>query len=111
VIEILEYRETPYTAEEAMVEADWYGKSELAEAFGPTFAEMVFGSEIGMIEDPVPTSFGIAIVEVQERAVRTLDETAQEEKRDSLFEARLAEIQEEAAIKDMWDTSMIPAGL
>jgi parvulin-like peptidyl-prolyl isomerase len=111
VIEILERRETPFTADKDMIQADWYGKSELAATFGATFAEMVFDSEIGILENPVPTTYGIAIVELQERAVRALDETEQEQKRDTLFEQRLAEIQEEAAITDMWDDSMIPTGL
>jgi parvulin-like peptidyl-prolyl isomerase len=111
VIEILERRETPYTADEAMTQAGWYGKSELAQTFGPTFAEMLFGSEIGILEDPVPTTTGIAIVELQERAVRALDEREQEQKRDTLFEQRLAEIREEATITDMWDASMVPTDL
>jgi parvulin-like peptidyl-prolyl isomerase len=111
VIEILERREQPYTVDEALTDAGWYGKSELAERFGPIFSEVLFESEIGLIPEPVPTEFGVALVELQERAVRPLDEMDQETKRADLFEQQLNELREQAEIEDLWDASMIPAGL
>ena len=94
-----------------MTDAGWYGKSELAERFGPLFAEILFESEIGLLAEPVPTDFGVAIVELLERAVRPLDEMDQEAKRTALFEQRLTELREQADIEDKWDLSMVPAGL
>lgn len=111
VIEILAREQRPYTADEAMIEAGWYGKSELAERFGPLFAEILFDSEIGLLPDPVPTEFGVAIVELQEHAVRELDEMDQETKRATLFNQRLEELREQAEIQDTWSPDMVPTGL
>jgi parvulin-like peptidyl-prolyl isomerase len=111
VLEILDRADRPYTAEEAMTDAGWYGKSELSERFGSVFAEMLFGSELGLLPDPVPTEFGVAIVETLEREVRPLDEMDQESKRQTLFDQRLQELREEAEIEDKWDASMVPPTL
>jgi parvulin-like peptidyl-prolyl isomerase len=111
VIEILAREERPHTADEAMTEAGWYNKSDLAEYFGPLFAEILFGSEIGLLADPVPTQFGVAIVELQEHAMRELDEQEQEIRRSDLFQQRLQEIRDQADIQDQWDLDMVPSGL
>lgn len=111
VIEVLERAEQPYTIDDALTEAGWYGKSELAERFGAVFAEVLFESEVGLLPDPVPTDFGVALVELQERAVRELDEMDQATKRTDLFEQRLNELREQADIEDKWDATMIPTGL
>lgn len=108
VLEILAREDRAYTAEEAMTDAGWYGKSELAERFGGVFAEMLFNSEIGLLPDPAPTEFGVAIVEILERDVRPLDETDQETLRQNLFEQALQELRDQADIEDRWDSSMVP---
>lgn len=108
VLEILAREDRPYTDQDAMTDAGWYGKSELAEYFGPLFAEVLFTSEPGLLPDPVPTEYGVVIVELFERAVRQLDETEQEARRQTLFEQRLQEIRDEANIEDRWDASMVP---
>jgi peptidyl-prolyl cis-trans isomerase D len=109
VIEILGHEDRPIDRSEEMFEPGWYGKSELADQFGALFAEIVFSSEIGLLPDPVPTDFGVAVVEVLERQVRSLDEAAQNDRRTQLFEDRLAEIKTEADIQNKWDASMVPA--
>jgi parvulin-like peptidyl-prolyl isomerase len=111
VIEILEREDRPYTADDAMTEAGWYGRTELAQRFGASFADTLFVADIGLLQDPVPTDFGFALVELQERAVRELDEMDQETKRAGLFEQRLTELREQADIEDKWDPSMVPSGL
>jgi parvulin-like peptidyl-prolyl isomerase len=111
VIEILAREDRPLTAEEAMSDAGWYGKTELADSFGPLFTEIVFGSEIGMLAETVPTEFGVVIVEVLEHAVRPLSEMDQEARRSALFEERLAELVEEAVVEDMWEADMVPTTL
>jgi parvulin-like peptidyl-prolyl isomerase len=72
------------------------------------FAEIVFNSEVGLLPDPVPTEFGVAIVELLERDVRQLDEMDQETKRQALFEQELQELRDQAEIEDKWDLSMVP---
>jgi parvulin-like peptidyl-prolyl isomerase len=111
VIEILNREERSFTPEEAMIEAGWYGRSELSDRFGALVAEVLFQIEVGQLSDPLPTEFGALIVELQERALRELDQAAQEAKRLQLFEQRIAEIQEEAVIENRWDPSMVPTGL
>jgi parvulin-like peptidyl-prolyl isomerase len=111
VLEILAREERPYTAEEAMTDAGWYGKLELSERFGAVFAETLFNSQVGLLPDPVPTEFGVAIVELLERAERQLDEMDQEAKRQALFEQRLQELRDQADVEDKWDLSMVPPSL
>ncbi len=111
VLEILAREHRPFDPEAEMIDAGWYGKPDLGERFGPLFAEILFDSEIGLLPDPVPTQFGIAVVELLDHAVRELDEDEQEARRTRAFEQRLAEIREEADIQDRWEESMVPPNL
>jgi parvulin-like peptidyl-prolyl isomerase len=111
VLEVLAREDRPYDPETEMIDAGWYGKPDLAERFGPLFAEILFESEIGLLPETVPTQFGIAVVELLERAVRELDETEQESRRARAFQARLDEIRKEADIQDNWQETMIPRNL
>ena len=111
VIEILEREDRPFDADQELIDAGWYGKPDLAERFGPLFAEMLFNSEIGLLPNPVPTEFGVAVVELLEHAVQELDEDDQDTRRAQLFQDRLDEIREEADIQDSWDASMVPSDL
>jgi parvulin-like peptidyl-prolyl isomerase len=111
VLEVLAREERPYDPEKEMIDAGWYGKPDLAERFGSLFAEILFESEIGLLPDPVPTQFSIAVVELLERATRELDETEREARKRSAFEQRLGEIREEADIQDNWQESMVPSNL
>ena len=91
-----------------MFEVGWYGKAQMSQQFGALFAEMLFGAEIGLLPDPVPTSFGVAIVETLAREVRTLDAAEQESRRQEGFQTWLDEIRKEGDIVDQWEPSMIP---
>jgi parvulin-like peptidyl-prolyl isomerase len=94
-----------------MIDAGWSGKPDLADRFGPLFAEILFESEVGLLPDPVPTQFGIAVVELLERATRALDEEEQATRRSQIFQNRLDEIRQEADIQDKWEESMVPGNL
>jgi parvulin-like peptidyl-prolyl isomerase len=97
--------------DEEMVELGWLGKSQLADRFGPLFAEMVFSAEAGLFPEPVPTSFGVAVVEVLDHEVRPLDQADQEERRVELFDRWLADLREEGDIENLWEANMVPRGL
>jgi parvulin-like peptidyl-prolyl isomerase len=111
VLEILDRETRPYDPEEEMIDAGWYGKPALSERFGPLFAEILFDSEVGLLTEPVPTQFGVAVVELLEHTLRELNQAEQDSKRAQIFEQRLSEIREEADIQDLWDESMIPRDL
>ena len=108
VIEILAREERPIDIEEAMVDVGWYGKSSIADRWGPLFAEMLFNSEVGLITNPVPIDTGVAVVEILEREVRPLDEQAQEQQRYQLFQAKLDEMREGADVENLWSEDLIP---
>jgi parvulin-like peptidyl-prolyl isomerase len=111
IIEILERENRPYTADEVLIDGGWQGKPALAERYGPLFAETLFESDIGLLADPVPTEFGVAVVELLERATRELDEQEQEARRADLFAERLQEVRDEAVIEDRWEPAMVPPNL
>jgi parvulin-like peptidyl-prolyl isomerase len=111
VIEVLARENRPIDMEQELFEAGWYGKSQLASQYGTLFAEMVFGAEIGLFTEPVPTDFGAAIVEVLGHEVRELDEFEKESRREELFIEWLDAVKEEGDIQDRWDPSMIPSRL
>jgi parvulin-like peptidyl-prolyl isomerase len=111
VINVLGREERPIDPEEEMIDAGWYGKQQLAERFGPVFAEMVFASEIGPIPEPVPADFGVAIVELLGRQLNPLTEEEQDQRRMQAFESRLDEIRTEGDIENLWQPSMVPGGL
>jgi parvulin-like peptidyl-prolyl isomerase len=111
VLDILAREERPYDPQEEMIDAGWYGRPGLSERFGPLFAEILFESEIGLLPEPVPTQFGIAVVELLDHTLRELDEAEQDSRRAQLFQQRLDEIREEADIQDRWEESMIPRNL
>jgi parvulin-like peptidyl-prolyl isomerase len=108
VIEILERRERPVDLETDMTDGGWQGKSQLASQFGNVFAEMLFAAEPGLLPDPAPTDYGVAIVDLLERQVRPLDETQQQDRQDSLFQQQLDEIRQEGDIQDLWGPDMVP---
>jgi parvulin-like peptidyl-prolyl isomerase len=111
IIDVIARETRPYDPAEEMVDAGWYGKPDLGDRFGPLFAEILFDSEIGLLPDPVPTQFGVAVVELLERALRELNQDEQDARRVQIFQQRLDEIREEADIQDKWDESMIPRDL
>jgi peptidyl-prolyl cis-trans isomerase D len=108
VIEVLEHEPRPIDMEQELFDAGWYGKSQLASQYGMLFAEMVFEAEIGLLTEPVPTDFGVAIVEVLGHEVRPLDEAEKQNRRQELFGEWLDQVQEEGDIQDRWEPSMIP---
>ena len=108
VIEVLEREERPIDPEEVMVDMGWNGKAQLAERFGPLFAELVFDAQIGLIPEPIPIESGAAVVEVLEHQVRTLDELEREQRRAELFQGQLDGIREGAEIQDLWKADMVP---
>lgn len=108
VLEILAREERPIDMDQALFGMDWIGRQALAEQFGALFAEMVFGSEIGLITTPIPTEYGSAIVEVTGRQVKALDEAEREQLRAQLFEQELEALRQNADIQNKWDSSMIP---
>jgi parvulin-like peptidyl-prolyl isomerase len=89
----------------------WYAKPELVDQFGALFAEMVFESDVGLITEPVPTSFGVAVVEVLEREIRPLSEEDRTSRQGLAFQEWLDQVREEADIEDLWQPSMIPTAL
>ena len=111
VIEVLERGERPIDMAEAMVDMGWYGREQLAEQFGPLFAAIVFDAEIGLIAEPVPTEAGVAVVEVLEHQVRTLNESEREQRRAELFQQELDKIREGVEIRDLWKIDMVPKGM
>lgn len=111
VIEVLGHENRPIDMDSELYEAGWYGKDQMAEQFGPIFAEMLFGSEIGLLPEPVPTTFGTAIVEILDRQVRQLDEYERQNRRLEEFQSWLDELREEGDIDVHWDASMIPTRL
>jgi parvulin-like peptidyl-prolyl isomerase len=111
VIEVLAREPRPIDLEQELFEAGWYGKSQMARQYSPLFAEMVFNAEIGLYQEPVPTDFGVAIVEVLGHEVRPLDEAEKESRRQELFGEWLDQVREEGNIQDHWDPRMIPTRL
>jgi len=111
VIEILAREMRPIDPEEEMFDAGWYGKDDLSTQFGPLFAEIVFPAQVGLHPDPVPTNFGVAVVQIVERAMRELDETDRENRRQQAFQDWLASIREEGNVEDNWAPNMIPSRL
>jgi len=111
VINILEREDRPIDLAEELFDGGWQSRTQLADRFGDLAAEMIFGSEVGLIPNPVPTDSGVIVVEVLAREVRPLDEDAQEQLRSRTFEARLAEIREKADIQDLWEPDMVPREL
>ncbi len=109
VIEVLGHEDRPVDLESELYEAGWYGKDQMADQFGPLFAEMLFSAEIGLFTEPVPTTFGVAVVEVLDHQVRQLDESEQENRRLDAFQKWLDEIRAEGDIQEFWTPSMIPS--
>ncbi len=109
VIEILERGEKPINLDEEMYDLGWYGAERLAEQFGDEFAAMVFMAPVGLIESPVPSEYGVAVVEVLAHEMRPLDESAREQLRSQRFQAKLEEIKEGLDIQDLWEENMIPS--
>jgi parvulin-like peptidyl-prolyl isomerase len=108
IIEVLAREDRPVDLETELFDVGWYGKAALTEQFGALFAEMVFSADLGLLPDPVPTNFGVAIIEKLGQEVRTLDETEKLSRRDSLFEEWLSQVHEEGDIQNLWEPSMIP---
>jgi parvulin-like peptidyl-prolyl isomerase len=108
VIDILAREDREIDMDEALFDMDWNGRQQLADQFGPLFAEMVFNSEVGLISEPIPTEYGVAIVEVLGHQVQALDEVEQEQRRAQLFEEQLEGLRQEAEIQDMWGMDMVP---
>ena len=108
IIEILGHEDRPVDLAEEMTDAGWYNTDQLTEQLGPLFTEMVLSAPVGLMLDPVPSEFGVFIVEVLEHEVRSLSETDQETRRTELFQQRLDDIREEADIQDLWEESMVP---
>lgn len=111
VIEILERESHPVDPEDDMFDAGWYGRDALAEQFGTLFAEIVLQADIGLHPDPVPTNFGVAVVQIEEREMRQLTPSEQEDRRQQAFEQWLTDIREEGAVENNWTPSMIPSRL
>lgn len=111
VIEILEREMRPADPEEDMFDAGWYGRDDLATQFGTLFAEIVFQAEVGLHPDPVPTDFGVAVVQIVERELRELTASEQENRRQQAFEQWLTDIREEGDVENNWTPSMIPSRL
>jgi parvulin-like peptidyl-prolyl isomerase len=111
LIDILGREEREIDLDAELFDVGWYGKPGMAEQFGALFAEMVFGSELGLIAEPVPTNFGVSVVETLEREVRPLDESDRESRRGQAFQEWLEQIREEGDIEDLWEPSMIPSRL
>jgi hypothetical protein len=72
---------------------------------------MLFAAEIGLLPDPVPTTFGTAIVEVLDRQVRQLEEYERDNRRLEGLQFWLDQVREEGDIDVHWDESMIPTRL
>jgi parvulin-like peptidyl-prolyl isomerase len=111
VIKILERENRPVDPEEEMFDAGWYGKPQLEEQFGPVFTEILYDADVGLIPDPVPTQFAVAVVELLDRQVRQLDDQEQEQRRTQLFQDWLDEVRQEGTIENNWNPSMVPSRL
>jgi parvulin-like peptidyl-prolyl isomerase len=111
VIDILDREERPIDLEQELFDVGWYGKASMAEQFGALFAEMVFTADIGLFPEPVPTTYGPAVIQVLERETRTLDETEREQRRQQEFQQWLDDVRTEGDIQNEWDRSMIPTRL
>jgi len=111
IIEVLGHEDRPIDMDSELYEAGWFGKDQMAEQFGPLFAEMLFAAEIGLLPDPVPTTFGTAVVEVLDHQVRQLEEYERDNRRLEGLQSWLDEIREEGDIDVHWDESMIPTRL
>ncbi|MFN2129578.1 MAG: peptidylprolyl isomerase [Anaerolineae bacterium] len=109
VIEILAREMRPVSPEDTMYDVGWYGKDELSSQFGPLFAEIIFQAEPGLVPDPVPTDYGTAVIQVIEHAVRQLDQTEQDNRRQQMFQDWLTSLHEEGNIENNWAPSMIPS--
>ncbi len=108
VIEILGKEVRPIDLEEVMYDLGWNSYDQLSSQFGVLLAELVFGSEIGFIQQPVPTEYGTAVIQVMGREMRQLTEYDQEQRRAELFQTKLDEIREQADIEDRWGIDMAP---
>ncbi len=108
VIEVLEHTEREIDLDEVMFDLGWNGRKELADRFGPLFAEIVFNAEIGIHPDPIPTEYGVAIVEILGHEVKVLDQSDQDRRRTQLFQEKLTEIRDNADIQDRWEIDMAP---
>ena len=111
VIEILDRQMRPVDPAQSMFDAGWYSKDDLSAQFGMLFAEIIFHAEIGLHPDPVPTDFGVAVVQIAEREMRELSASEQEERRYQAFEEWLDDIREEGDVENNWTPSMIPSRL
>ncbi len=108
VIEVLGHEDRPIDMDSELYEAGWYGKDQMAEQFGALFAEMLFSAEIGLYPDPIPTTFGTAIVEILDRQVRQLEEYERQNRQLEGLQLWLDQVREEGDIDVHWDASMIP---
>ncbi|MBN1582019.1 MAG: peptidylprolyl isomerase [Anaerolineae bacterium] len=108
ILDILAREDREIDMNEALYDMGWIGRTQLADQFGPLFAEILFSSEIGLITEPIPTEYGTAIVEVLDHQIKTLDEAEREQSRAQLFEQELERLRQEADIQDMWGTDMVP---
>ncbi len=108
VLEILGKEERPIDREKAMYDLGWNSRDDLDDRFGPLFTEAAFSAEIGLIQEPVPTEYNIAVVEVLGHEIHQLSEAEQEQRRAKLFQSKLDEIRKNADIRDFWGVDMIP---
>ncbi|MBN1933041.1 MAG: peptidylprolyl isomerase [Anaerolineae bacterium] len=108
IIEILGHELRPINRDEEMYDMGWNNRNGLADQFGALFAEMAFGAEIGLLQQPIPTEYGIAVIEVLGHQVRQLTEADQDQRRAELFQTKLDEIRENADIQDRWSVDMAP---
>lgn len=111
VINVLAHEEHPVDVDSELFDAGWYGKDQLSKQFGPLFAAMVFDVDVGLVPDPVPTDYGVAVVELLDHQVRSLDAQEQETRRSQLFEDQLTQIQQQANVQNLWESSMVPTKL
>jgi len=109
VIEILGHEDRPIDMDSELYDAGWLGKQQMADQFGALFAEMLFSAEIGLYPDPVPTTYGTAVVEILDRQVRQLDEYERDNRRQEGLQTWLDQVREEGDIDVHWDESMIPS--
>jgi parvulin-like peptidyl-prolyl isomerase len=108
ILDILARENREIDMSEALFDLGWIGRQQLAEQFGPLFAEIAFSADVGLVTEPIPTEFGAAIVEVVDRQLKQLDEVEREQRRSQLFEQELERLREEADIQDMWGMDMVP---
>lgn len=111
VIEILGHEERPIDLDTEMFELGWYTRSAMARDFGELFAEMIMTAEIGLFPEPVPTNYGVAVIEVLGREVRPITEEEKASRSDELFQDWLDEVAEEGAVENLWTEKMIPTRL